>query len=197
MLAGELAECYVPACIHYSALWECCLTFIVCQMRAQVKLCDARSGAFTHNLTGHRQAVWAAAWSPSSQWHLATGGCDGQASIMQLCVPMHCHLPHCGSHTLPFTTLQSIRCCQLQLTCRSLDDDRRVAALMQVRMWDIRRAGCIALVDQHASQRSAALPANPMVDEWCARCCASDQVIECQLKCTYHNKPNTLFPETM
>jgi DNA excision repair protein ERCC-8 len=47
----------------------------------QVKLCDARSGAFTHNLTGHRDAVWAAAWSPSSQWHLATGGCDGQVCM--------------------------------------------------------------------------------------------------------------------
>ena len=50
-------------------------------MHVQVKLCDARSGAFTHNLTGHRQAVWAAAWSPSSQWHLATGGCDGQVPL--------------------------------------------------------------------------------------------------------------------
>ena len=50
-------------------------------MHVQVKLCDARSGAFTHNLTGHRQAVWAAAWSPSSQWHLATGGCDGQVAL--------------------------------------------------------------------------------------------------------------------
>ena len=34
-------------------------------------------------------------------------------------------------------------------------------------MWDIRRAGCIALLDQHASQRSAALPAMPMEDDWC------------------------------
>ena len=50
-------------------------------MHVQVKLCDARSGAFTHNLTGHREAVWAAAWSPSSQWHLATGGCDGQVPL--------------------------------------------------------------------------------------------------------------------
>lgn len=78
-----------------------------------VKLCDTRSGAFTHNLTGHRQAVWAAAWSPSSQWHLATGGCDGQ-----------------------------------------------------VRMWDIRRAGCIALLDQHDSQPSTTMSAMPMADDW-------------------------------
>ena len=57
----------------------------------QVKLCDARSGGFTHNLTGHRQAVWAAGWSPSSQWHLATGGCDGQASRLATRRP-------CASH---------------------------------------------------------------------------------------------------
>lgn len=39
--------------------------------------------------------------------------------------------------------------------------------MTQVRMWDIRRAGCIALLDQHASQRSAALPVMPMADDWC------------------------------
>ena len=44
----------------------------------QVKLCDAASGGFTHTLVGHREGVWAACWSPTSEWHLITGGCDGQ-----------------------------------------------------------------------------------------------------------------------
>lgn len=44
----------------------------------QVKLCDAASGGFTHSLVGHREPVWAAAWSPTSEWHLVTGACDGQ-----------------------------------------------------------------------------------------------------------------------
>lgn len=45
---------------------------------AQVKLCDPASGAFTHSLVGHREAVWALHWSLSSEWHLMTGACDGQ-----------------------------------------------------------------------------------------------------------------------
>ena len=51
----------------------------------QVKLCDAASGGFTHTLVGHREAVWAAAWSPISEWHLVTGACDGQ-----VCRHAHC-----------------------------------------------------------------------------------------------------------
>ena len=47
----------------------------------QVRLCDARSGAFTHELEGHTRAVWAVAWDPSSQWRLATGACDGQVTV--------------------------------------------------------------------------------------------------------------------
>jgi hypothetical protein len=45
---------------------------------AQVKLCDPASGAFTHSLVGHREAVWALHWSRASEWHLFTGACDGQ-----------------------------------------------------------------------------------------------------------------------
>ncbi len=47
----------------------------------QVRLCDARSGAFTHELEGHTRAVWAVTWDPSSQWRLATGACDGQVTV--------------------------------------------------------------------------------------------------------------------
>ena len=51
----------------------------------QIKLCDPASGSFTHVLGGHagsqgshREAVWSLHWSLQSEWHLVTGGCDGQ-----------------------------------------------------------------------------------------------------------------------
>ncbi|KAF6159767.1 hypothetical protein GIB67_030025 [Kingdonia uniflora] len=43
----------------------------------QVRLCDIASGAFTHTLSGHRDGVMTVEWSTSSEWVLATGGCDG------------------------------------------------------------------------------------------------------------------------
>lgn len=42
----------------------------------QARLCDIRSGAFAHALTGHSEAVWACAWSPRSEFLLATGSAD-------------------------------------------------------------------------------------------------------------------------
>lgn len=42
----------------------------------QARLCDIRSGAFAHTLTGHSEAVWACAWSPRSEYLLATGSAD-------------------------------------------------------------------------------------------------------------------------
>ena len=44
----------------------------------QVKLCDLASGAFTHSLVGHRDAIWALHWSLTSEWHLFTSAADGQ-----------------------------------------------------------------------------------------------------------------------
>ena len=48
----------------------------------QIKLCDPASGSFTHVLGGHagshREDVWSLHWSLQSEWHLVTGGCDGQ-----------------------------------------------------------------------------------------------------------------------
>ncbi|GER31097.1 transducin/WD40 repeat-like superfamily protein [Striga asiatica] len=43
----------------------------------QVRLCDIASGAFAHTLSGHRDGVMSIEWSTSSEWVLATGGCDG------------------------------------------------------------------------------------------------------------------------
>ena len=46
----------------------------------QARLCDIRSGAFAHSLTGHSEAVWACAWSPRSEFLLATGSADQTVS---------------------------------------------------------------------------------------------------------------------
>ena len=45
-----------------------------------VKLCDPATGGFTHSLVGHREPVWAVSWSLSCEYHLVTGGCDGQVT---------------------------------------------------------------------------------------------------------------------
>ncbi|KAL2652749.1 hypothetical protein R1flu_020877 [Riccia fluitans] len=42
-----------------------------------VRLCDMATGACTHTLAGHRDAVLAVQWSISSEWTLYTGSCDG------------------------------------------------------------------------------------------------------------------------
>ncbi|XP_024539928.1 DNA excision repair protein ERCC-8 [Selaginella moellendorffii] len=67
----------------------------------RIRLCDISSGAFTHTLSAHRDAVWAVKWSASSEWILISGGCDGA-----------------------------------------------------IRLWDIRRAGCFYVLDQHRSSAS-------------------------------------------
>ncbi|KAJ2955813.1 hypothetical protein NQZ79_g8249 [Umbelopsis isabellina] len=42
----------------------------------RVRLCDLRSGAFTHSLTGHHGSVMAAQWSTRYEHMLITGGSD-------------------------------------------------------------------------------------------------------------------------
>ena len=43
-----------------------------------VRLCDPGSGAVTQSLVGHADAVWSVHWSLSNDWHVATGGQNGQ-----------------------------------------------------------------------------------------------------------------------
>eukprot|EP00752_Nemacystus_decipiens_P004205 g3843.t1 len=50
----------------------------------QARLCDIRSGAFAHALTGHSEAVWACAWSPRSEFLLATGSADQTARLWDI-----------------------------------------------------------------------------------------------------------------
>ncbi|KAK9822022.1 hypothetical protein WJX74_001472 [Apatococcus lobatus] len=54
----------------------------------QIKLCDPASGSFTHVLGGHagshgshREDVWSLHWCLQNEWHLVTGGCDGQVRM--------------------------------------------------------------------------------------------------------------------
>ncbi|CAM9742078.1 unnamed protein product [Pylaiella littoralis] len=51
----------------------------------QARLCDIRSGAFAHSLSGgHSEAVWACAWSPTSEFLLATGSADQTARLWDI-----------------------------------------------------------------------------------------------------------------
>ena len=96
---------------------------------AQVKLCDAVSGGFSHHLVGHREPVWAACWSPTSEWHLVTGGCDGQVWLRGMMnAPRSIHPKRFGGGEPSW-------------------------AHAQVRYWDIRQSGCLHVFDQHATKR--------------------------------------------
>lgn len=55
-----------------------------------LQLCDPASGAVVHTLLGHKSDVWALSWSLASEWHVLSGGTDGQAWA-------HPHLPLFGS----------------------------------------------------------------------------------------------------
>ena len=54
-----------------------CLVAVAAQ-DPEVRLCDPRSGSFSHTLLGHRNKVWTVCWSLQSEWELLSGGCDGQ-----------------------------------------------------------------------------------------------------------------------
>ncbi|KAJ1977901.1 hypothetical protein H4R34_003412, partial [Dimargaris verticillata] len=49
-----------------------------------VRLCDLKSGSFTHSLAGHRSQVICAAWSPRDEFLLCTGGADGTARLWDI-----------------------------------------------------------------------------------------------------------------
>lgn len=53
----------------------------------QARLCDIRTGAFAHMLTGHSEAVWACAWSPRSSFLLATASADHTVRCCPLSPP--------------------------------------------------------------------------------------------------------------
>ncbi len=74
-----------------------------------VKLCDPATGGFTHSLVGHREPVWAVSWSLESEYHLVTGGCDGQVltNMHGHCFSMHGHM---------FWEKESSACCYILIS---------------------------------------------------------------------------------
>lgn len=50
----------------------------------EVRLCDVAVGAATHSLLGHRDEVWALAWSLANEFQLATGARDGDVRLWDI-----------------------------------------------------------------------------------------------------------------
>ncbi|ORX89451.1 WD40 repeat-like protein [Basidiobolus meristosporus CBS 931.73] len=65
-----------------------------------IRLCDLRSGAFTHSLTGHKGSVITARWSPRDEYLLASGGAD---------------------HTIRIWDIRKARACLMQLDQHNAD----------------------------------------------------------------------------
>jgi len=86
--ALELA-CSFPigAAVHALAMSpvasEHCLVAVGSE-EPDVTLCDIRSGGCAHRLSGHRGAVWAVAWSQTSEWEVVTGGREGQLRLWDI-----------------------------------------------------------------------------------------------------------------
>ncbi|CAO3646565.1 unnamed protein product [Cunninghamella blakesleeana] len=49
-----------------------------------LRLCDLKSGAFTHTLTGHTGEVYSCNWSPNNEFILYSGGNDGTIRIWDI-----------------------------------------------------------------------------------------------------------------
>ncbi|ORZ15891.1 DNA excision repair protein ERCC-8 [Absidia repens] len=50
----------------------------------RIRLCDLKSGAFTHSLTGHTGEVYSCTWSPSKEHILYSGGNDGAVRVWDI-----------------------------------------------------------------------------------------------------------------
>ena len=55
-----------------------------CTSDPRVRLWDPSSGALTHSLVGHRDAVWTSQWSKGSEWVLLTGGGEGDIRVWDI-----------------------------------------------------------------------------------------------------------------
>jgi DNA excision repair protein ERCC-8 len=61
---------------HMSDVSSTTSVLAVATKSTQVRLCDVRSGAFSHTLIGHKEEVTAVRWSPIHEYSLATGSKD-------------------------------------------------------------------------------------------------------------------------
>ncbi|KAF7732381.1 DNA excision repair protein ERCC-8 [Apophysomyces ossiformis] len=50
----------------------------------RIRLCDLRSGAFTHSLTGHNGSILSCIWSPRQEHLLCSGGYDGTVRLWDI-----------------------------------------------------------------------------------------------------------------
>ncbi|KAI8061108.1 WD40-repeat-containing domain protein [Gongronella butleri] len=50
----------------------------------RIRLCDLRSGAFTHSLSGHVGEVYSCIWSPTKEFTLFSGGGDGTVRVWDI-----------------------------------------------------------------------------------------------------------------
>ncbi|ORX61420.1 WD40 repeat-like protein [Hesseltinella vesiculosa] len=50
----------------------------------RIRLCDLRSGAFTHSLSDHVGEVYSCLWSPSQEFTLYSGGSDGTVRVWDI-----------------------------------------------------------------------------------------------------------------
>lgn len=74
----------LPVAVHAVAMSSCAVAHClvaVCAADPEIRLCDPNTGSLSHTLIGHREKTWAVAWSLTSEWQLATGGCDGQVYL--------------------------------------------------------------------------------------------------------------------
>ena len=82
---GEAALTFqVPAKVYAASLSACARVHALVAVGCgdpTVRLADMRAGGVAHSLHGHRDAVWAAEWSPSDEYLLASGGRDGTVRL--------------------------------------------------------------------------------------------------------------------
>ncbi|MEW5302760.1 MAG: hypothetical protein WDW36_005509 [Sanguina aurantia] len=74
------------SCLAMSSLASHCLVAASSLEPADhaIRLCDPASGAFSHTLAGHREEVWAVAWSLQSEFQLLSGDRYGQMRLWDI-----------------------------------------------------------------------------------------------------------------
>ena len=113
-----------------------------------VRLCDVNSGGFAHTLIGHQAEVTSVCWTPFSEFILATASVDRVSCRhteqrrylhnfeRRLCIG---RTTWCSTLSTPL--LSSLSGCSLSV-CLPM------CVCQTVRLWDIRRSGCLLVFDQ-------------------------------------------------
>ncbi len=74
-----------------------------------IRLCDLKSGGFTHSLIGHHDKVIAVRWSPRMEYILASGGSDGTVRLWDIRRAASClailDMANCASGKLASTNI--------------------------------------------------------------------------------------------